>query len=741
MKVEAVQVNHFRSISRCELTMCSGFNVLIGKNNSGKSNILSAINAFFLAVDQGGVVCLDPYVKQDVDFHNLESETPVEVALTFQLDRGEIAELITWLLEDSPQMTNAVNDLDHDSRLYVRLRFEMQPSTYAYVSRISLSTRNGIQALESPEKILLDVGPEAAIELHGKYLQSRSDEVRISMLQEVLSQVDADGWTQLRRESTEGIRSFRLMRLLGPRFQGEPDTLQSLDSMLRDSSTFHEFRSALDAEIDTLTRIASHFDRHSLDLHSVGTFSGSDSVIPRHVLTILRNLSAVKILNVTDNRRPIGRDEAQKLLNLKMQRGGGEHLRRIQETVSSLLGVQIDAFSSGQRARTGGLLAELDVDDFVVEVNGSGIKEALRLLLDIEFEEPDILFVEEPEIHLHPGMETAMLRYLREVSRDRQMFVTTHSTNFLDTAALSNIYLISKDGTTTAQLLDQGDVERQVPSELGIRPSSLFIYDRLVFVESHTDEDVLRAWASICDVNFDQANVGFVHLEGARNLSYFAAEATLSFLSKRQVKMWFMIDRDERDEKDVSAIRERLGDNAVVSVLQRREIENYLIHPRILVEHISTKLTESGSRYAPPDLEGMGKLIDECADELQNLAIFKRIAKAMLRPLYPEPTREFDENDIPEEIVADQIKSWENRVAQLKGAIDSETIRQSEEVAKQWKSRKLDIVPGDSLIDRVYARFGLRFRKERGDGVELARRMTRDEIGSELQGLIRAIGT
>ena len=346
MKVEAVQIKHFRSISSCELTMCSGFNVLVGKNNSGKSNILSAINAFFLAVDEGGVICLDPYINQDVDFHNGDSETPVEVALTFLLDRSEIAELVTGLLEDSPQMTNAVNDLDHDSRLYVRLRFDMQPSTYAYVNRISLLSRNWNQGSANSEKVILDVGPDAALELHGKYLQSRSDETRISMLQELLSHVDADDWMQMRGESTEDMRGFRLRRILGPRFLREPETLQSLDSMLRDSSTFQEFRSALEAEIDTLTRFASHSDKHSLDLHSVGTFSGSDSVIPRHVLTVLRNMSAVKVLYVTDNRRPIGRDEAQKLLNLKMQRGGGEHLRRIQEIVSSLLGVQIDAFSS-----------------------------------------------------------------------------------------------------------------------------------------------------------------------------------------------------------------------------------------------------------------------------------------------------------------------------------------------------------------------------------------------------------
>ena len=264
---------------------------------------------------------------------------------------------------------------------------------------------------------------------------------------------------------------------------------------------------------------------------------------------------------------------------------------------------------------------------------------------------------------------------------------------------------------------------------------------RLVFVESHTDEDILRAWAFTCGVNFDQASVGFLHMGGARNLSYFAAEATLSFMSKRQVKMWFMIDRDERDEEDIRVIRERLGDNAVASVLQKREIENYLIHPRILVEHIATKLAENGSQVAPPDIEDMERLIEECAEELKNVAIFKRIAKTMLRPLYPEPTREFAENEGPEERVSDQVKSWESKVANLKCAIAAETKKRSQEVASQWGNRKLDIVPGDWLIDRAYSHFGLRFRKERGDGAELARIMTRDEIGSELQGLIRTIGT
>ena len=111
------------------------------------------------------------------------------------------------------------------------------------------------------------------------------------------------------------------------------------------------------------------------------------------MLKLLHTLAQVKVLNVTEDRRPIGREEAQRLLNLKTQRGGQEPLRRIQEVVSTLLGVEIDAFTGAPIPPTREPSAELDVDDFVVQVNGSGIREALRLLLDIEFEKPNLLLV------------------------------------------------------------------------------------------------------------------------------------------------------------------------------------------------------------------------------------------------------------------------------------------------------------------------------------------------------------
>jgi putative ATP-dependent endonuclease of OLD family len=87
----------------------------------------------------------------------------------------------------------------------------------------------------------------------------------------------------------------------------------------------------------------------------------------------------------------------------------------------------------------------MDIDRFLVDANGAGVREALRLILDLELKKPQLLLLEEPEAHLHPGLEHAVYSYLRERSQTVQMIVTTHSTNFVDSVSFQNIYLVSRD--------------------------------------------------------------------------------------------------------------------------------------------------------------------------------------------------------------------------------------------------------------------------------------------------------
>ncbi len=43
MRIKAVKLSQFRSVANASMSECGGLNILIGKNNAGKSNLLSAI--------------------------------------------------------------------------------------------------------------------------------------------------------------------------------------------------------------------------------------------------------------------------------------------------------------------------------------------------------------------------------------------------------------------------------------------------------------------------------------------------------------------------------------------------------------------------------------------------------------------------------------------------------------------------------------------------------------------------
>jgi putative ATP-dependent endonuclease of OLD family len=204
------------------------------------------------------------------------------------------------------------------------------------------------------------------------------------------------------------------------------------------------------------------------------TVGGREHVVPGYVTAVCKCFADEKVLYQTEGRDPISSADAQRLLSLRVQKGD-RLFRAFQQTVTALIGVEIDAFedvtdvSDVRRTRLGARrvpserIAKLDVDNVLVQVNGSGIKEALRLLLDVELVKPTIMLIEEPEIHLHPGLDTSMRHYLKQQSELSQMFLTTHSTHFIDSGEYSAIYFVTNKAATTVTLLSAEDAADVIP--------------------------------------------------------------------------------------------------------------------------------------------------------------------------------------------------------------------------------------------------------------------------------------
>lgn len=93
-----------------------------------------------------------------------------------------------------------------------------------------------------------------------------------------------------------------------------------------------------------------------------------------------------------------------------------------------------------------------------IDENGSGMQRSVSLVLLQVYAEnlvkipekgnltkPFFLFIDEPEICLHPQAQIKLLNALLEISKKQQVFITTHSSYFLNPALIHNLYKFNKD--------------------------------------------------------------------------------------------------------------------------------------------------------------------------------------------------------------------------------------------------------------------------------------------------------
>jgi putative ATP-dependent endonuclease of OLD family len=67
MYLESLNIIRYRSIDNVSLSPCGNLNVLIGKNNAGKSNLLLSIEAFFRCLSPD-IVLIHPSIGDEIDF-------------------------------------------------------------------------------------------------------------------------------------------------------------------------------------------------------------------------------------------------------------------------------------------------------------------------------------------------------------------------------------------------------------------------------------------------------------------------------------------------------------------------------------------------------------------------------------------------------------------------------------------------------------------------------------------------
>lgn len=129
---------------------------------------------------------------------------------------------------------------------------------------------------------------------------------------------------------------------------------------------------------------------------------------------------------------------------------------------------------------------------------GDGIKQVLMIAAACIYFDDHLVLLEEPEIHLHAGLQRKLMRFLSTRTAS-QYIVATHSAHVLDLPG-AKIFHVAHDGRSTrvTSAVRASDVQ-QVCLDLGYMASDLLQSNFTVWVEGPSDRVYWGRWLELID--------------------------------------------------------------------------------------------------------------------------------------------------------------------------------------------------------------------------------------------------
>jgi hypothetical protein len=296
------------------------------------------------------------------------------------------------------------------------------------------------------------------------------------------------------------------------------------------------------------------------------------------------------------------------------------------ETVAAFQNFLSAAFFEGQPVA---LIPKYDQDVLDVKIGdeaqrpiyilGDGIQAIITLTFPLfQYQDVDLLvFIEEPELFMHPGLQRLFVNVLLKFPR-AQYFLATHSNHLLDLTLdveQMAVFTFRKDLTGEGQREKDAHITiENVSNEderslqlLGIQNSSVFLSNSTIWVEGITDRRYVSHYLDLYQNHLrdeSEANslsvprryrqdlhYSFVEYAGANitHFSFLEAESDAIVVDRLCAKLFLLTDKDDEKkggkEERHAALKEKLKERYFC--LECREIEN-LLTPAVISAVIKT---------------------------------------------------------------------------------------------------------------------------------------------------------
>lgn len=422
MRIKYLSVQNYRSIKEIKDIPFNNIQALVGENNSGKSNVLSAIECF-----------LTSGAGARVEDFNDESRSII-IKITFDCLEGNSKKAWRpYLINDELILEKQIwiETNDRGGKASVRAEFhgyKAEPEEWFY-SLEKIQEKEGnrpdwakIVQEENLPSYFLDNNGKCNKALYRKGLERFLSENEVQYDMPDISETQALGLSAV---AVSNLPRFYLLKAVTD-YSNEIDRRSSSttfrrlmadlsDRILKKDENYNKINKAL----NTITALLNEMEEEHEDEDGKIERLGAMAVVEEKIKSLLSNL----IPGVERVRLKVLMEDIQSIFS-----------RGVELSIDD--GVETDVLMKGhglQRCVVFTLLQTLIFNERNQLVEGEAPNEF-----------PLILAIEEPELYIHPQIRKLFYDVLIDFSQTDQVLYTTHSTHFIDVHEYHNISLVQK---------------------------------------------------------------------------------------------------------------------------------------------------------------------------------------------------------------------------------------------------------------------------------------------------------
>lgn len=603
MILKSLKLKNFRGYEDIEVDFDKDINVIIGKNDIGKSTILEALDIFF---NEG---TKDVQTKLDIgDLCIYSKDTFIEITCIFEDDNSD-------LVIDSSNKTTLKDEflLNKDGLLEIRKVWDCSRgkitnsnlkvyinANYPKIDKIPLINMKINQLQDKIEKIKDKLSDYDLIQ------KNKSAEIRKALykyniengceFEEILIDINKEDAKNIWRKILDNLPIFFL-------FKSDRSNVDS------------------DSEVQNPLKIATK--------------------------NVLRELSS----ELEDIKNKV--EEAVKVI-------GENTIKKLSE-MDENIAVNLETQLATKAWESIFSFEIIDGRGIPLNKRGSGVRrlillsyfraEAERIIS--ETSKTNIIYaIEEPETSQHPNYQTMIMETLITIANDfmHQVIITTHTPEIAKMVSGNNIIFIDKDIDKKSHIVkDENQKLNGVIKSLGILPN---IYTKLILcVEGSTDvqffENIskLKSLKEIIDLK--EANISILPMVGGNLESW----VNNNYLKDSNVREIHIYDSDIPKYREIVENMNKQSDGRRIGKITKRlEIENY-IPPKLIEEKLKINIEkEIKDNWSKEDVP---KLLMQKYGQSRNMKEIK--IKSILNGSI---AKMITEKDLEEIGAYDEIKEW-----------------------------------------------------------------------------------